>query len=80
MVPATAEAVRHQVEMSTIGVCDEAGPTGFEMARVLDELEVACHVIAPGLVPKKATDRIKTDRRDAMKLAEVLRAGTLTLV
>lgn len=83
-VPATAEAVRqwvrHQVDVSTVVVCYEAGPTGFEMARLLDELEVACHVIAPGLVPKKATDRIKTDRRDAMKLAEALRAGTLTPV
>jgi transposase len=41
---------------------------------------VACEVIAPGLIPHKATERVKTDRRDARKLAEDLRAGSLTRV
>ena len=64
----------------TLLVCYEAGPTGFEMAQLLQDLGVACQVIAPGLVPKRATDRVKTDRRDAVRLAEFSRAGTLTPV
>lgn len=83
-IPAEAPAVRQwvwrQPDASTILVCYEAGPTGFEMARLLTQLGVACSVIAPGLVPRNATDRIKTDRRDALHLAEALRAGTLTPV
>ncbi|PSR30775.1 MAG: hypothetical protein C7B43_04705 [Sulfobacillus benefaciens] len=59
-------------------VCYEARPTGFEMTRLLDEPGVACQVIAPGLVPREATDRVKTDRRDARKLARALRADSLT--
>ncbi len=78
--PAVRQWVRHQSDASTIRVCYEAAPTGFEMARLLTQLGVACAVIAPGLVPRKATDRVKTDRRDALHLAEALRAGTLTPV
>lgn len=72
--------VRRQADRATMLVCYEAGPTGFGMARLLGTLGVACQVIAPGLVPTKATDRVKTDRRDAIKLAEASRAGTLTPV
>lgn len=83
-LPATPEAVRQwvrrQPDVLTLLVCYEAGPTGYEMARLLIELGVACQVVAPGLVPKKPTDRIKTDRRDAIKLAQELRAGSLTPV
>lgn len=83
-LPATADAVRQwvrrQPDAATLLVCYEAGPTGFEMARLLTELGVTCQVVAPGLVPKKPTDRIKTDRRDAIKLAQALRAGSLTPV
>jgi len=61
-------------------VCYEAGPTEFEMARLLDTLRGPCQVIAPGLVPKKATERVKTGRRDALRLAEALRTGTLTAI
>ena len=70
--------IQRQSDASTLLVCYEAGPTGFELSRLLTTLGVACQVIAPGLVPKKATDRVKTDRRDALRLAEALRAGTLT--
>ncbi len=80
-IPAQEHAVRQwvqrQPDATTILVCYEAGPTGFEMARLLGELGVACQVIAPGLVPKRATDRVKTDRRDSVRLAESSRAGTL---
>jgi transposase len=60
--------------------CYEAGPTGFALYWQLAELGVECDVIAPTLIPKKAGDRIKTDRRDALKLARCFRAGDLTAV
>lgn len=60
--------------------CYEAGPTGFALYWQLAELGIACDVIAPTLVPRKAGDRIKTDRRDAVKLARCFRAGDLTAV
>src|ERR1039458_2731168 len=49
--------------------CYEAGATGLEMYRHMKQLEVKCDVVAPSLVPKKPGDRVKTDRRDALKLA-----------
>ena len=50
------------------------------LARHLGALHVACEVSAPGLIPQKSADRVKTDRRGARKLAEDLRAGSLTPV
>jgi len=61
-------------------VCYEAGPCGYVLSWQLTRLGVACEVIAPGLVPTQAGDRIKTDRRDAAKLARCFRAGDLTPV
>jgi transposase len=61
-------------------VCYEAGPTGYVLYWQLTELGVQCEVIAPSLVPVKAGDRVKTDRRDAVKLARLYRAGELTAV
>src|SRR5580693_5248853 len=61
-------------------VCYEAGPTGFVLYWQLSELGVKCEVVAPTLVPVKAGDRVKTDRRDAQKLARCYRAGDLTAV
>ena len=60
--------------------CYEAGPTGYALQRQLLEARVPCTVIAPSLIPVKPGERIKTDRRDARKLAELLRAGLLTAV
>lgn len=60
--------------------CYEAGPTGFGLYRALREQKIECIVIAPSLVPKQAGDRVKTDRRDAIKLARFLRSGDLTAV
>ena len=60
--------------------CYEAGPCGFGLARRLKQLGVECEVVAPSLTPKRSGDRIKTDRRDARKLARLLRAGELTAV
>lgn len=62
------------------GACYEAGPTGFGLARHLREAGLECDVVAPGLVPKRATDRVKTDRRDARKLALLYQGGMLTPV
>ena len=60
--------------------CYEAGPTGFGLARRLQEAGIACEVIAPSLVPVQPGARVKTDRRDARKLAQYLRSGDLTPV
>lgn len=62
----------------TLVICYEAGPTGFELHRRLVEAGDACHVVAPSLIPSKPGERIKTDRRDALKRARCLRAGDLT--
>ena len=59
-------------------VCYEAGPCGFGIARRLQQLGVECMVVAPSMTPTRSGDRIKTDRRDARKLARLLRSGELT--
>lgn len=63
-----------------VRVCYEAGPTGYALYWQLTALGVPCEVIAPSLVPTKAGDRVKTDRKDAAKLARCYRAGDLTPV
>ena len=60
--------------------CYEAGPCGYGLYRQLTEAGHECQVVAPSLIPKKPGERIKTDRRDALKLARLLRAGDLTAV
>src|SRR5438477_1365820 len=57
--------------------CYEAGPTGFGLHRFLVERGIDCQVIAPGLVPQRPGDRVKTDPRDARKLARLLAGGLL---
>jgi len=61
-------------------VCYEAGPTGYGLYRLIRSLGHACVVVAPSLIPKKAGDQVKTNRRDAESLARLLRAGELTAV
>ena len=56
-----------------IRACYEAGPCGFGIARRLHQLGVECAVVAPSLTPTRAGDRLKTDKRDARKLARLLR-------
>lgn len=63
-----------------VGVCYEAGPCGYSVYRQITEMGHDCIVVAPGLIPRKATDRVKTDRRDALSLARLHRAGELTPV
>jgi len=58
----------------------EAGPCGYWLYRYLRQKDYDCWVVAPSLIPQKAGDRIKTDRRDAMQLARLARSGDLTAV
>jgi len=58
----------------------EAGPCGYWLYRYLTKKNLKCWVVAPSQIPKKAGDRVKTDRRDAVQLARLLRSGDLTPV
>ena len=79
-----AESIRKLVKklgpVEQLKACYEAGPTGYVLYWQLAELGVVCEVIAPTLVPMKAGDRVKTDRRDAERLARSYRSGDLTPV
>src|ERR1019366_3044190 len=79
-----AESIRKLVKklgpVEQLRACYEAGPTGYILYWQLAELGVECKVIAPTLVPVKAGDRVKTDRRDAERLARSFRSGDLTAV
>jgi transposase len=61
-------------------ICYEAGPTGYALYWQLTKMGVECEVVAPSLVPRKPGEKIKTDRRDAQKLAQCFQSGTLTSV
>src|SRR5262250_3301081 len=78
---ATAKLVRKLAgKYERLTFCYEAGPTGYGLYRQLRGLGQACSVAAPSLIPKKPGDRVKTNRRDAVSLAKLLRAGELTAV
>ena len=83
-IPNRAESIRKLVKklgpVEQLRACYEAGPTGYVLYWQLAELGVKCEVIAPTLVPVKAGDRVKTDRRDAEKLARSYRSDDLTAV
>lgn len=84
-IPNAGEAIRKVMRKlrqggGELAVCYEAGPTGYVLYWELAKLGVPCVVIAPSLIPVKAGDRVKTDRRDALKLARLYRAGELTPV
>jgi transposase len=84
VVPNQEGAIRRLVQKlggpKGLVACYEAGPTGYALYWQLTSLGVMCEVVAPTLVPVKAGDRVKTDRRDAVKLARSYRAGELTPV
>lgn len=77
-------SVRHLLgrfgDLAALRCCYEAGPCGFELHRLLASAGVACDVVAPSLIPRRAGDRVKTDKRDASRLARLLRAGELTAI
>jgi transposase len=76
----TVMLVKRLRRLGCVKCCYEAGPTGFGLHRDLEKAGVDCMVVAPSLVPTRAGDRVKTDRRDAVKLARFLRSGDLTEV
>ena len=84
VIPNRSESVRRLISKlgkpAQLRVCYEAGPTGYVLYWQLAQLGVHCDVVAPTLVPVKSGDRVKTDRRDAEKLARCYRAGDLTAV
>ncbi|MEB2494308.1 IS110 family transposase [Peribacillus frigoritolerans] len=61
-------------------VCYEAGSSGYGIYRFLLSMDIDCMVVAPSLIPKRSGDRVKTDKRDSIRLAQLLRAGELTSV
>ena len=67
-----------QYPNSTLHFVYEAGPCGFWIYRLLTSLGHVCYVVAPSLIPKKPGEKIKTDRRDAIKLARLMRANELS--
>lgn len=85
-VPNEPTAVRRLVRKlerdapGPVRCCYEAGPCGYALQRQVATPRVSCQVIAPALIPRKPGERIKTNPRDARKLAELLRAGLLTEV
>ena len=84
VIPNRCESVRKLVKklgpVEELRFCYEAGPTGYVLYWQLTALDAKCEVVAPTLVPVRAGDRVKTDRRDALKLARSYRAGELTAV
>jgi len=79
VVPNRLEAIGRLLgklgKLSSLRVCYGAGPTGYALYWQLTKLGVHCDVIAPSLVPTKSGERVKTDRRDAEKLARSYRSG-----
>jgi transposase len=73
-------AARLAAKYDRLHFCYEAGPTGYGLHRLLTGLGHRCTVVAPSLIPRKPGDRVKTNRRDALTLARLLRAGELTPV
>ncbi|MGH7862378.1 MAG: IS110 family transposase [Candidatus Dormibacteraceae bacterium] len=78
------ESVRRLIDRfddrSLLRSCYEAGPTGYDLARLLKSLGVRCEVIAPSMIPKAAGDKVKTDTRDCRRLSRLHRAGELVAV
>ena len=83
-IPNRLESIRKLIAKlgpaKQLKACYEAGPTGYVLYWQLTRMGAKCEVVAPTLVPVKSGDRVKTDRRDALKLARNYRAGELTPV
>ena len=80
-IPALDKVIRRfQSRGATLHVVYEAGPCGYEIYRHLNRRGIDCMVVAPGMIPKRSGDRIKNDRRDALDLARLHRAGELSPV
>ena len=77
---AIKKTIKQIAKGRTLRCCYEAGPCGYVLQRQLTGMGIECQVIAPSLIPQKPGDRVKTDRRDAAKLARSLRNGDLTSI
>lgn len=71
---------RRLVRQGTVAACYEAGVSGYDLYRQITACGVTCQVIAPALTPRRPGQRIETDRRDAVKLVRLFRAGELTAI
>jgi transposase len=78
--PTIRKLLKRLAPVETLRCCYEAGPCGYVLYWLLTKLGVECMVVAPSLIPERAGDRVKTDRRDAVTLARLHRAGELTAV
>jgi transposase len=82
--PSTHKAVDEILDkfygQGTVFACYEAGPCGYGLARYIESMGIQCQVFAPSKIPRKPGERIKTDRRDSLKLAQLLRYGAGTPV
>jgi transposase len=81
----TPDAVRRLIDKLSnrfreLSFCYEAGPTGYGLYRQIVDLGHDCTVIAPSLIPRKPGERVKTNRKDAVTLARLHRAGELTAI
>jgi transposase len=72
--------IRRLGDPQAFAICYEAGPCGYGLYRLLTSAGIACDIIAPSLTPVRPGDRVKTDRRDAVKLVRLYRAGELSFV
>jgi len=77
---AVAKAIKKIAGQENVVFCYEAGPCGYGLYRQITAMGYQCDVVAPSLIPKKSGNRVKTDRRDSISLAGLLRAGELTRV
>ena len=73
-----AQQLKSKYPKATLHFVYEAGPCGYWTYRLLTSLSHCCYVVAPSLIPKKSGDRVKTDKRDAAKLAKLFKAEELT--
>lgn len=78
--PSVRRLINRFPDRSVLRSCYEAGPTGFGLHRLLTSMAVACDVVAPSLIPRAPGDKVKTDRRDACRLARLHRAGQLVAI
>jgi transposase len=78
--PSVRRLIERFGDRMRLRVCYEAGPTGYELQRLLASMGVWCEVIAPSLIPTAPGDRVKTDKRDCRRLVRLHRAGQLTAI
>ena len=74
------ERLSREFDGEVLLFCYEAGPCGYELYRYLTDAGHICIVVAPSLIPRKPGDKVKTDKRDAVQLVRLFRAGELTPV